>query len=154
MGVIAPFGGAARRTAEDEQGQMTVEMAVAFPVLIVVALIAVNACTFIYQSAIFDRVLHESVRVYATAPAYGQGPLDACGRVEQALAGQLSADNLDIDVACSEASIGLYEFQATLRYHPTLFGLGMRSEVFGVALPSLVHTSSYVVESYRPGVFV
>ena len=75
MGVMKRVArGFANKTALDESGQMTVEMAVAMPALIVVAVIAVNACTFFYQCAVFDRVVHEAVRVYATSPAYGEGP--------------------------------------------------------------------------------
>ena len=65
-----------------EKGQMTVELAVAMPVLIVVAVIAANALTFFAECAVFDRVAHEAVRVHAAAPAYGQGPGQSCALVE------------------------------------------------------------------------
>ena len=51
------------------RGQMTVQLAVAMPVLIIVAVIAVNALAFFAECAVFDRVAHEAVRVHAAAPA-------------------------------------------------------------------------------------
>ena len=45
-------------------------------------------------------------------------------------------------------------FSATLEYMPTLFGLGLKSEVMGVALPKLSHTEELVVDCYKPGVLL
>ena len=155
MGVMKRVArGFANRTALDESGQMTVEMAVAMPALIVVAVIAVNACTFFYQCAVFDRVAHEAVRVYATSPAYGEGPGQACASVEQAVRSQLDNQNLDVSVAYAKVGADFDEYRATLSFQPTLFGMGLRSEVFGVSVPQLEHTTSYVVDSYKPGVVV
>ena len=155
MGVMKRVArGFANRTALDESGQMTVEMAVAMPALIVVAVIAVNACTFFYQCAVFDRVAHEAVRVYATSPAYGEGPGQACASVEQAVRSQLDGQNLDVSVAYAKVGADFDEYRVTLGFQPTLFGMGLRSEVFGVSMPQLEHTTSYVVDSYKPGVIV
>lgn len=137
-----------------QRGQMTVELAVAMPVLIIVAVIAVNAITFFAECAVFDRVAHEAVRVHAAAPAYGQGPGQSCALVEQDIRSALDADNLDVSVSSCSAGFDCEQFTATLTFHPTLFGLGLRSEVFGVALPALSHTTSYVVDVYKAGVIV
>lgn len=131
---------------------MTVELAVAMPVLIIVAVIAVNALTFFAECAVFDRVAHEAVRVRAAAPAYGQGPDQSCSLVEQDVRAVLDAENLDVSVSYGPAGFDCEQFTATLEFHPTLFGLGLRSEVFGVALPALSHTTSYIVDVYKPGV--
>lgn len=146
--------GFANKTALDESGQMTVEMAVAMPALVVVAVIAVNACTFFYQCAVFDRVAHEAVRVYATSPAYGEGPGQACASVEQAVRSQLDDQNLDVSVTYAKVGADFDEYRVTLGFQPTLFGMGLRSEVFGVSMPQLEHATSYVVDSYKPGVIV
>ena len=146
--------GFANRTAGDEGRQMTVEMAVAMPALIVVAVIAVNACTFFYQCAVFDRVAHEAVRVYAASPAYGEGSGQACASVEQAVRSQLDDQNLDVSVADANVGADFDDYRVTLGFQPTLFGMGLRSEVFGVSMPQLEHTTSYVVDSYKPGVIV
>ena len=139
---------------KSEAGQMTVELAVAFPVLIIVAVIAVNACAFLVDCAVFDRVAHEAVRVHATSPAYRQGAAQSCALVEQEVRDAVDADNVEISVTYGSAGHDLQRFTATLQYFPTLFGMGLRSEVFGVALPSLTHSTSYVVDVYKPGVVI
>ncbi|MEG1098291.1 MAG: TadE/TadG family type IV pilus assembly protein, partial [Raoultibacter sp.] len=68
-----------------ETGQMTVEFAVVFPVLIIVAVIAVNALLFFSECAAFDRVARDAMRVYAASPEYGQTPDQACARVRAVL---------------------------------------------------------------------
>ena len=135
-------------------GQMTIELAVAMPVLIAVAVIAVNAMTFFADCAVFDRVACEAVRVHATSPAYGQDVGRGVALVEQTILEQLDDDNLDVDVSHGVTGFDFDEYTATLVFHPTLFGLGLRSEVFGVSLPQLTHEVRYVVDSYKPGVIV
>ena len=135
-------------------GQMTVELAVAFPVLIVVALVAVNALTFFHDCAVFDRVACEAVRVQATAPAYGEDAGQACAQVEQTIRQQLDAPNLRVSVRHGTTGADLDEYTMQLMYVPTLFGRSMRAEVFGVRFPLLTHTTRYVVDSYRPGVVI
>ena len=80
-----------------ERGQMTVELAVVFPALLAVAVIAVNALLFFSECAAFDRVAREAVRLHAASPAYGQGLEQSCAQVaqtvEQALVAQ--ADGAD-----------------------------------------------------------
>ena len=66
-----------------ERGQMTVELAVVFPALLAVAVIAVNALLFFSECAAFDRVAREAVRLHAASPAYGQGLEQGCAQVAQ-----------------------------------------------------------------------
>ena len=137
-----------------ESGQMTVELAVAFPVLIVVAVIAVNACTFFADCAVFDRVAHEAIRVHAASPAYRQGNAQSCALIEQEVKAALDAPNIDIGVTCGGAGFDLERFTVSLQYTPTLFGMGLRTEVFGVPLPRLAHSTSLVVDVYKSGVII
>ena len=143
-----------RARLEETSGQMTIELAAAIPVLIVVAMIATNAMTFFGQCAIFDRAAHEAIRVYAAAPAYGQNPSQSCALIEEAIASALESKNVDVSVACSSAGRDLECYRATLEFSPTLFGMGLRSHAFGVAMPYLSHTTELVVDSYKPGVIV
>ena len=154
MGVARDMSTRVSACFRDVRGQMTVEMAVVFPVLIVVAVIAVNACTFFYECAVFDRVVHDAVRVYATAPGYGGGADSVCADIEGCVRVDLPQDNIDISVSHAVVGADFDEYRAVLEYHPTLFGMGLRSEVFGVSLPALSHTTSFVVDCYRPGVIV
>lgn len=133
---------------------MTVELAVAMPVLIIVAVIAVNAVTFFGQCAVFDRVAHEAVRVHAASPAYGQGVGGSCSLIAQDVQAAMDAPNIETSVSHGAAGLNFDRYIVTLDYHPTLFGLGLRSEVFGVALPTLTHSVTYAVDSYKAGVVI
>lgn len=136
-----------------EDGQMTVELAVAFPVLIVVAVVAVNALLFFSECAAFDNAFRDAVRVHATSPAYGQGVEQGRAQVESALAAAFDRSFEQVAVAVRGEAGGHVEFEATLELSPTLFGLGLKQSVFGVALPTLTHRSAFVVDCYKPGVF-
>ena len=138
----------------DEQGQMTVELAVAFPAMIIVAMIAMNALLFFSECAAFDRLACEAVRVHAAAPAYGIGPNQACALVQQELAASFDRSNLSVAVGSMQVGIDYTQYSATLDFAPTLFGMGLTDEVFGVSLPHLSHTVSYVIDPYRPGVII
>lgn len=137
-----------------EAGQMTVEFAVVFPVLIIVAIVAVNASLFFSECAAFDRVARDAVRIYAASPEYGQTPDQACGRVRAVLDDVMDKDYLEVEVSAARDGTQLMTYTATLHFHPTLFGRGFVSQVFGVALPSLTHCTSLTVDPYRPGVFL
>ena len=135
-------------------GQATVELAVALPVVIAVAVIAVNALLFFGECAAFDRVSSQAVRAYAASPAYGQDTQRSCALVKAALDRQFSESYLDVSVSAGNAGSGKVRFTSTLTFHPTLFGLGLKSRVFGVELPSLRHSSALAVSVYKPGVLL
>lgn len=135
-------------------GQMTVELAVALPVLIAVAAMAFNLCAFIADCAVFDRSVHEAVRVHATSPAYRQNSSQSCSYVKRDVDAALGSSDIDVDVSSQSAGLDFVRFTATMKYSPTLFGLGLRTQVFGIGLPRLSHSTSYVVDVYKPGVVV
>lgn len=137
-----------------EGGQATVELMATLPVMIAIAVIVVNATLFLSDCAAFDRLAHQAVRVHAASPAYGQDIQRSRELVEGELAGAFDRDNLAVSVSVESVFGGRLEFRATLEYFPTLFGLGLRSEVFGVELPGLSHTVDFTVDQYKPGVFV
>ena len=130
---------------------MTVELVAVLPVAIIIALVAVNALTFFSECAAFDRLSRNAVRICATSPEYGQTVADAVGAVRAQLEDDMTADNLDIEVAVEQGAFGHARFAMKLVFHPTLFGLGLRDSVLGVALPALEHTETIVVDSYKPG---
>ena len=137
-----------------ERGQMTIELVVAIPVLIAVAVIAVNALTFFAECAVFDRAACEAVRTYGTSPAYGQDIDSTLSLVKQTIEAQCDEPNVEVEVEHGVTSADFDEYRAKLSFHPTLFGAGLRSEVFGVSLPSLTHEVRYVIDSYKPGVLI
>lgn len=139
----------------EERGQMMVELCVVFPVVIVIALIAVNALTFFGDCARFDRVAHSSVRVASSSPSFSLGSYDQIsGDVMAQIEAGMQEDNLEFGIEASVTAEHYIRYEMELIYHPTLFGLGMRSEVFGVALPSLSHRIAYTIDPYRAGAFL
>lgn len=138
----------------DDRGQMTVELAVAFPVLIVVAVIAVNALAFFSECAAFDNALRDAVRLHATSPASGQGIEQSSALVQADLAAAFDAPNEETRVSAEGTAGGHVRLTGTLEYAPTLFGLGLRSSVLGVGLPPLTHAASIAVDCYKPGVLL
>lgn len=137
-----------------ERGQMTVELAVVFPIAVIVALVAVNALLFISECASFDRIADQAIRVHATAPSYGQDTEQSRALVEESLRESFARDNEDVSVNVTAAGLGLVRFEAELVYHPTLFGMGLRSEVLGVELSPLRHSTGLTVDPYKPGVVI
>ncbi len=140
-----------RRLRRDDSGQMSVELVIVLPVVIIIALIVVNALTFFSDCASFDRVARNAVRICATSPAYGQDLDQSIEQVSALVENAVTATNEESSVAASKNGLGYTSFTLTLSYYPTLFGLGLRSEVFGVSLPSIDHCVSIVIDPYSPG---
>lgn len=138
----------------NEKGQMTVEFMAAVPVLLVVAVIAVNALTFFGDCASFDNLFRDAVRTQAASPAYGQDVAQSASLVETTLKGSFDRSNLKVQVGVEGVSGGLSSFTGTLEYWPTLFGMGLRQEVWGVQLPSLKHSVRLSIDCYKPGVLL
>lgn len=140
--------------AREGLGQMTVELCVVLPVVVVVAAIACNALSFFGSCAEFDRVGRNAVRTFAAVPAAGAQPGSGAGDVLSAIEDSLPDDNLEFEVLSSRDCRGYEEYSMTMTFHPTLFGLGLKQEVLGVPMPALVHESRMVVSPYKPGVLL
>ena len=136
----------------NEKGQGTVELAIVFPVIIIIAVIAVNALTFFSQCSSFDRTFKQIVTNIGTSPAYGKDISNTKAVLESSLEEDFNNDFLSFEVNVGGISNGLQEFSGSLKMYPTLFGMGLRSEIFGVPLPSLNHEQKMVIEVYKPGV--
>lgn len=141
-------------TRLDEGGQMTVEFMVTLPVMLIVAFIAVNALLFFSECAAFDRIAKEAVRIYATSPAYEQTTEQSLAQIETLLNDSFDKEYLSCEVSVSGGFTGYETYTATLRFSPTLFGLGLRNEILGVSLPTLNHATSLTVDPYKPGVII
>lgn len=135
-------------------GQMTVELAVALPVLVIIAVIAVNVTLFLGECAAYDNAFREAVRVHATSPAYGEGAARSLARVDAVLAERFDGEFERSSVSVAGSAGGKVTFTGMLTLRPTLFGMGLRSSVLGVSLPSMTHAVSFAVDSYKPGVFL
>ncbi len=138
---------------KDIDGQMSVEFVVAFPVMIAIAAIAVNAMAFFGICAAFDNDFRDLVRVHATSPAYGQDIAQSCTAIEQGLAATFEGkDTVVAHVSAQAVSRGHTTFTGTVEFSPTLFGLSLKDSIFGVSLPKLVHREEFTVDCYKPGV--
>ncbi|MCL1797823.1 MAG: hypothetical protein FWG24_05895 [Eggerthellaceae bacterium] len=139
---------------KDESAQMTVEFVVVFPILIIVAVIAVNALLFFSECAAFDRIARDAIRIHATSPAYGQTTEQSLAQIEQTLKTQCDKDYLDTNIVVSGSTLGHVTYTVELVFSPTLFGRGIRSAVFGVAMPQLHHAVTMTIDTYKPGVLL
>ena len=137
---------------KDRRGQMTVELMAVLPVAIVIAAIVVNALMFFSDCAEFDRVARNAVRVYATSPTYGVQADQSTVRITMALQVQMDSEFEQVTVSHESIGGGLVRYVATLEYSPNFFSMGVRESVFGVALPRLRHSTSLVVDTYKPGI--
>lgn len=135
-----------------ESGQATVELAVLFPVILIVAAILANALGFLNTCASFDRLTRQLVCAYGASPGSGQGAAEIASSIEAELEHSFDDPNVAVSVTVTSVDSGLECYCAQLEYSPTLFGAGLRQEVFGVRLPALFHESSLVIDRYQPGV--
>lgn len=130
------------------QGQMTVELCVVFPVVMAIAVMAANALTFFGQCASFDRVARNAVRTFASSPEAKAQPAELAQRIQQAV--QVHFE--EADVACNVQSVhgGLSRYEISTAFQPTLFGMGLRESVWGVPLPKLQHSIQLTLDSFSP----
>lgn len=149
----------------NDEGQMTVELAVLLPVAIVVALIVFNLCRFLELCAVFDRASLDAINAYGVS---GEGELSvrAC---EEEIRSHLGAamgneDVCMIDVRAEnvsgEGSSAVFvisplltRYTCELRYRPWPSTLSIAGISGGVPW-SLRHERSLVVDRFRPGVVV
>lgn len=151
--------------ARGERGQMTVELAVVAPVVIVVALVVLNLMGFVEACAAFDQAVLDAVLAHGVAPAGEQTEEAAVREVREALEGALGREGrCSVEVRCEgvpesgESSSGLVSpllrrFVCTLTYRPWPSALRLP----GVSLESplaLRHERELVVDRYRSGVVV
>ena len=88
-------------------GQMTVELAVMTPVVIVVALIVLNLMGFIEACAAFDQAALDAVISHGVAPAGEQTQIAAVDEVRTALVEALGREGTcEVEVSASAAGDG------------------------------------------------
>jgi len=150
---------------------MMVELAVCLPVMLAIAGIAINLMVFFGDCARFDRVAAEAVRTQAASPGYGSYGTDSRAQdVRAVIEGSfVGSDHLSFSVSAGgvgEGSSGsseggsdaptfsltphLEEYTCTLYYRP--WGLG--DSFFGIQFSGIPHTRTFVIDPYKPGVFL
>ena len=127
-------------------GQMTVELAVVFPVLLIVGFISVNAFVFLGDCAAFDVVARDAIRLQADdGNREAQGCAEICARIEKGL----SMNHETVSVTSERTAAGHIRYVAKTAFAPP-FLKGVR--VFGVVVPMLEHEVAYTISPYRAGV--
>lgn len=145
-----------------EGGQMSVELAVLVPVMVVVALIAFNLSRFCMLCATFDRIAPDAVVTYGVSPSGSDARLVGAHEVEQSIERSLGGGNVcDVHVSAETVSreglsrLGLgpalVRYRCEMSYRPwpsslTIAGVSMASPV------ALRHERTLVVDRYRSGV--
>lgn len=135
-----------------ESGQMAIEAMVVLPVVLIVAVIVVNVGTYLSECAAFDRAARNAVRVYAASPEAGERHTAIATTIEEALQEGFSEEFLDVSVAFERSFGGKMTYRVTLTFHPTLFGMGLKTSVFGIPLPTASHEAVLTIDSYKPGI--
>ncbi len=146
-----------------ESGQMSVELAVLMPVVIVVALTVYNLARFTTVCAAFDRVSLEAVTSVGVSPSGTQSDVTAVSEVREAL--QLSLGqtrNCTVEVEAERVggagqattlslAAHLTRFRCTLVYKPWPSSFVLAGVPFEAPL-ALRHERELVVDRYKTGV--
>lgn len=140
------------RCIRNEKAQATIELAVMFPVILIIAVIAVNATTFFCQCAEFDRVFKQMTVSLGSSPAYGENLSNVRSELKNTLANELDNEFTDFEISIESISGNNQVINGTLKMHLTLFGMGLRDDFFGLPLPTLNHQQKIVLNVYKPGV--
>ena len=135
----------------EHKGQMVVEFAIVFPILIIVACVMVNALGFATECARFDRVSRNAVRTEAATPAIDENNNATLERVRQTLAGHFVYENEQTNAEIIRTEGSNTTFECELKWSPTLFGLAFKDDVFGIKMFELSHKNSLVVDATRAG---
>lgn len=147
------------------EAQMTVELAVVTPVVIVVALIVLNLMGFIEACAAFDQAALDCVIAHGVSPSAEQSEDSAVGEVSSALEAALSDyGSCEVSVRAERVGEGsegssfavsalLTRYVCTLVYRPWPMVVRMPGVSYGAPF-SLTHECELVVDRYRSGVVV
>ena len=127
-------------------GQMTVEFAVAFPVIAMIAAIACLSVAYMGFCASFDGAARNAMRLEA------DDGNDAAASAR--IAAATGIDRSCISVDRSRTGLGHMRYTATFSFDPSLVGLHVPTSIFGIEMPMLTHECSLVVSPYRKGVVV
>lgn len=134
--------------ARQEAGQMTIEFAVVFPVLVLVAFVALQGIAFAGDCVAFDTVARDAIRRQAD-DGY-EGAVGA-GEVAASIEKALGFEHIEVEAACGKNLAGHVRYEVTMLYTPPLL---KGVTVFGANVPRLTHRVSLTISPYRKGVVI
>ncbi len=143
-------------------GQMSVELAVILPVVIVAAFAIANIMAFLVCCAVFDRASLDAVIAQGVSPAGTQSEIASVDAIETALReamGESPAVTVEVSAAPLSPSSSLLvsfsphltRFTCTMRFAPWPRSLSFAGVVMEAPF-EIVHTRSLVVDRFKPGV--
>lgn len=151
----------ARPSPGGESGQMTVELAVTIPVVIVVALTIYNLGRFIQLCAAFDEVSLDAIVTQGVSPPGEQTVLSATGAIREQVTSALPGDDFEVTVSASAPAEGggatfslaplLTRYTCTLEYRPWPRSLAIAGTRLEAPL-KLRHERTLVVDRFKSGV--
>lgn len=150
--------------ARSREAQMTVELAVLTPVVIVVALVVLNLMGFVEACAAFDQAARDAVIAQGVSPSGEQTELGAVEGVRSSLEELLGrSDRCGVEVRVEGVSTEaggilaisplLTRYVCTLTYRPWPRSVRLPGITHEAPL-ELRHECSLVVDRYRPGVVI
>lgn len=138
----------------DKAGQMTVELCVVLPVVIVIAVVLVNTLWFASDCASFDRVARNCVRIEGVSPRIRDSVEEVQSKIESTLKGSFDGKNQSVRVWTSGKVNNIQQYTCELTWSPTIFGLDLKDSIFGVHISGLKHEVVLSIFPYKPGDFL
>lgn len=123
----------------DRSGQMTVEFAVVFPVMLVMAAIALHAMVYAGECARFDEAVRNAIRLEVEN---GTDRNDALASIERTVRECMDRD-VEVSASSTEQGVGQVRYTVELRMPATLFGMPL-GDVMGFSIPPLEHRCEMV----------
>lgn len=153
------------KAIRDTKGQMTVELAVLIPIVIVVALIVINLMEFIDACAVFDVVSSDTVIAQAASPAQNISASAMCSELESAIATALRRENTcSVSVCCEDRGVAeksitssflphYAKYICTLKFRPWPRALNLPIVSYSAPI-ELTHKKTIVIDRFKSGVVV
>ena len=143
-----------RRLIRDDSGQAVVELVIALPIMLTIALIGINAGLFFEKCASFDWMFSQTARVCAAAPCNKETQSALCSNIEQKLNNYYQDAGVSVQVSASADAQGCTIYTATMEMEPTFFGFSFNNGILCATFPPLRHQTSLALSVYKPGVLV
>ncbi len=141
-----------------ERGQMSVELAVCLPVILMVMVLAIDMLVFMAECARFDHVVPQQIEAYATSVKGSNATISEIkANILESLESKFDADYESVSVSQKKGSTLLNDdsrvriYTCTLEMTPWPLASGGIT-LFGMTIPtSLTHTCSLAIDPYDVG---